>query len=123
MHEMEAVRLLLALVSLLGTGSEGFLHRGSYLPFYGDIFGIYCRNRTNAPIFHHEQITKEAIRRVMRDYYMVNIDNIWKVPVTDIAIYNCMEIINIFFLNLEYRKIDIYYINSKDNVTQNFHII
>ncbi|CAL4093811.1 unnamed protein product, partial [Meganyctiphanes norvegica] len=50
--------------------TSGFLGRGSLLETEGDIFGIYCPEfNTATRVWHHREITREAVRRQVVKYF------------------------------------------------------
>lgn len=65
---LATVTLLVALCNVPQT--QGFLGRGSMLEGYGDLFGVYCPGfDTTTPVWHHREIVREAVRRLVIDYF------------------------------------------------------
>lgn len=51
---------------------RAFLGRGTLLETEGDIFGIYCPEfDRGTQVWHHRDITREAVRRVIDRYFQV----------------------------------------------------
>ena len=73
---LSVVSLALAFVLVvMARPSQAFLGRGTMLETEGDIFGIYCDDFDRSTrVWHHREITREAVRRVMVDYFKVGRD-------------------------------------------------
>lgn len=68
--------LLVALLALLMLPhlTTAFLGRGTYLEHQGDIFDIYCDDfDRNVRVWHHREITREAVRRAVISYFKVGV--------------------------------------------------
>ncbi|XP_068239453.1 von Willebrand factor A domain-containing protein 7-like [Palaemon carinicauda] len=67
---MTTAPLVLYFLSAIWKPTEGFLGRGTLLEDKGDIFNIYCKDfDRSTPVWHHREITREALRRVVVQYF------------------------------------------------------
>ncbi|XP_069169792.1 von Willebrand factor A domain-containing protein 7 [Procambarus clarkii] len=69
-NDVVSVWLLLAVMVVTPRPTTAFLGRGTLLETQGDIFDIYCTGfDRGTTVWHHREITREAIRRVVIRYF------------------------------------------------------
>ncbi|XP_066961494.1 von Willebrand factor A domain-containing protein 7-like isoform X1 [Macrobrachium rosenbergii] len=67
---LRATPLMVYILYSVWGPAKGFLGRGTLLEDKGDIFNIYCREfDRSTQVWHHREITREAVRRVIVQYF------------------------------------------------------
>lgn len=82
--------LVLTLLALLMMPplTAAFLGRGTLLEQQGDIFDIYCDDfDRNVRVWHHREITREAVRRAVVTYFKVRRKNSFSHRINNIILF------------------------------------